>query len=199
MLKIESAFPDLELGESIAVNGVCLTVTAFDSTGLADFYVSAETLARTAFDQVRNGARVNLERATTLSTRLSGHIVQGHVDGVGRLHAVTDVGDCHHVIFRLPQSLRRYVVEKGSITLDGVSLTVNSVGNASREVTKEATREGRADAENPENDFEIALMIIPHTWTHTGFSDIALGGKVNVEVDVLAKYVENLMRYGSPS
>ncbi|GBQ11195.1 riboflavin synthase [Swaminathania salitolerans] len=178
LLRIATGLSDLDLGESIAVNGVCLTVAAYDSSGLADFYVSSETLARTALGRLVSGARVNLERASTPATRLSGHIVQGHVDGLAQLVSVADVGESHDIVFSLPASLRGYVVEKGSIALDGVSLTVNTVSEV---------EDGR---------FTIGLMIIPHTWIHTGLSEIAPGAPANVEVDVLAKYVESLLKYG---
>lgn len=178
LLQVETGLTDMDLGESIAVNGVCLTVAAYDSTGLADFFVSAETLSRTALGRLVDGTRVNLERASTPSTRLSGHIVQGHVDGLARLVGVRPVGESHHITFRLPASLRGYVVEKGSIALDGVSLTVNEVSDVN------------------DDSFTIALMIIPHTWDHTGLSEISEGDPVNVEVDVLAKYVESLLKYG---
>ncbi|GBQ82776.1 riboflavin synthase [Asaia krungthepensis] len=178
LLQVETGLSDMDLGESIAVNGVCLTVAAYDSTGLADFFVSAETLSRTALGRLSDGARVNLERASTPATRLSGHIVQGHVDGLAHLVSVSPVGESRHIVFRLPAALRGYVVEKGSIALDGVSLTVNEVSDV----------EGEA--------FTIALMIIPHTWDHTGLSEISPGDPANVEVDVLAKYVESLLKYG---
>lgn len=178
LLQVETGLSDMDLGESIAVNGVCLTVAAYDSSGLADFFVSAETLSRTALGRLVAGSRVNLERASTPSTRLSGHIVQGHVDGLAELVGTRSVGESHHITFRLPEALRGYVVEKGSIALDGVSLTVNEVSDVQ------------------DGTFTIALMIIPHTWDHTGLSEIQPGSRANVEVDVLAKYVESLLKYG---
>lgn len=178
LLQVETGLSDMDLGESIAVNGVCLTVAAYDSSGLADFFVSSETLSRTALGRLKPGARVNLERASTPATRLSGHIVQGHVDGLAHLVAIRSVGESHHITFRLPAALRGYVVEKGSIALDGVSLTVNEVSDVQDEA------------------FTIALMIIPHTWDHTGLSELHEGDPANVEVDVLAKYVESLLKYG---
>ncbi len=146
LLQVETGLADMDLGESIAVNGVCLTVATYDSTGLADFFVSAETLSRTALGRLKEGVRVNLERASTPATRLSGHIVQGHVDGLATLVSVNAVGESHHIVFRLPAALRGYVVEKGSIALDGISLTVNEVSDIT------------------DGAFTIALMIIPHTW-----------------------------------
>ncbi|WP_342627211.1 riboflavin synthase [Nguyenibacter vanlangensis] len=181
---IATGIGDLSLGESIAVNGVCLTVTAFDDGGNASFFISAETLDRTSLGQLRAGGRVNLERAVTPATRLSGHIVQGHVDGTGRLLSVEMAGEARRVVFAVPWALRRYLVEKGSITLDGISLTVNEIGAAG------------ADEAGPDG-FPVALMIIPHTWTHTNLGTLAPGDAVNIEVDVIAKYVESLCQYRS--
>lgn len=180
---IATNLSDLALGESIAVNGACLTVAAFGPDGTATvgdatFHVSRETLDRTALGRLAEGRRVNLERATTPSTRLSGHIVQGHVDGIGHLHAVERVGASRHLTVMLPRRLRKYVVEKGSIALDGVSLTVNALGETAGET------------------FPIHLMLIPHSWEHTVFHDTPVGAPVNVEVDVLAKYVESLLKNG---
>lgn len=118
------------------------------------------------------GSRVNLERAVTPSTRLSGHIVQGHVDGLGRFVGATPSGDARRVEFDIPAELRRYMVEKGSVALDGISLTLNEVG---------PVQDGK---------FRIALMIIPHTWDHTTLGTLRVGDAVNVEVDIIAKYVE---------
>lgn len=175
---VATSLSDLALGESIAVNGVCLTVATFTPGGDATFHVSRETLDRTALSRLAEGRPVNLERASTPSTRLSGHIVQGHVDGIGSLHSVERVGESRHLTVMLPRLLRKYVVEKGSIALDGVSLTVNALGETKGET------------------FPIHLMIIPHTWEHTVFHDAAAGTPLNVEVDVLAKYVESLLKNG---
>lgn len=180
-LTVGTGFPDLELGESVAVNGVCLTVVTFDSAGEASFHVSGESLDRTALDRLQAGTKVNLERAVAASTRLSGHIVQGHVDGVGAVAGIGKAGDSHLLRIFVPQALRRYVVEKGSITFDGISLTVNELHDG-------ITHDGRAG-------FEVGLTIIPHTWEQTDLSTLAVGTRVNVEVDVLAKYVENLMKF----
>ncbi|MXV45206.1 riboflavin synthase [Saccharibacter sp. 17.LH.SD] len=180
-LRVSGGFDDLVAGESIAVNGVCLTVERFTQDGTMDFHLSGETLSRTALGELTKGSRVNLERAVSLSTRLSGHIVQGHVDTVAFFIKASKIGDSHHVVMFLPQELRRYVVEKGSITLNGISLTVNTLRDG-------VTYEGRSG-------FEIGLMIIPHTWTHTDLSTLTSGVHVNVEVDVMAKYVENLLKF----
>ena len=180
-LTVETAFPDLELGESVAVNGVCLTVETFDAAGVATFHLSGETLSRTPLEQLKAGSRVNLERAVAANTRLSGHIVQGHVDNVATFASVEKSGDSYALRIFVPQALRQYVVEKGSITFDGISLTVN-------ELHDDVVR-------GNQSGFEVGLTIIPHTWDHTNLSSLTVGTRMNVEVDVLSKYVENLLRF----
>ena len=174
-LTLASGFSDLTLGESVAVNGVCLTVVRHDEGGCADFFVSAETLARSNLGCIGVGSPVNLERSVSLATRLSGHLVQGHVDGRARLEAVAAEGDARRVTLSLPNDLHSYCVEKGSIALNGVSLTLNAVARRGAD--------GR---------FAIAITLIPHTWGHTNLQHCAIGDEINVEVDVLAKYVERL-------
>jgi riboflavin synthase len=174
-IAIDTGFPDLSLGESVAVNGVCLTVTEFDKAGMAAFFVSPETLDRTSLGALREGGRVNLERAVTPTTRLSGHIVQGHVDGTATLASAVAEGHAWALRVELPDALRRYCVEKGSITLDGISLTVNALLPSAMP-----------------GQFGIGLMIIPHTWEHTNLGTLAAGAPLNVEVDIIAKYVEQL-------
>ncbi len=182
-LTLGTGFPDLELGESVAVNGVCLTVVRHDTQGHADFFVSPETLARTNLGRAAAGSAVNLERAVTLATRLSGHLVQGHVDGEAHLVEVIDDGGSWRIGLSLPVALHRFCVEKGSIALNGVSLTLNSVS--------------RCDADGR---FLIGLTLIPHTWAHTNLKSAAINDPINVEVDVLAKYVEQLCHaYLKPS
>jgi riboflavin synthase len=182
-LSLATGFADLALGESIAVNGVCLTVVRHDPDGGADFFVSPDTLDRTSLGAADVGTALNLERAVTLSTRLSGHLVQGHVDGVARLAEVIDDGGSRRLTLSLPGPLRAFCVEKGSIALDGISLTLNHVGPLGAD--------GR---------FPVGITIIPHTWTHTNLQHAALGDPINVEVDVLAKYVERLCHtYLTPS
>jgi riboflavin synthase len=170
---------DARHGDSIAVSGVCLTVIAVEAAGdsTADgpggtFRVELvpETLARTSLAGVRAGTRVNLERAVAVGGRLGGHIVQGHVDGVGSLLQRDPGVRSDELRFSLPAHLTRYVVEKGSITVDGVSLTVAGTDGAT---------------------FSVAL--IPTTLTHTTLGSRAVGDTVNLEVDVVAKYVERLM------
>ena len=160
---------DAKLGDSIAVNGVCLTVVAQGSDYFAAD-VSAETLRRTSLKAARVGARVNLERPLTPSARLGGHIVQGHVDGTGDLIEARQAGEGWVVRVGFPPELGRYIVEKGSIAIDGISLTV-------------AALEAKW--------FEIA--IIPHTWRATNLSTLERGAPVNLEVDIIAKYVERLL------
>lgn len=172
---IATPYPDLDLGESVSINGVCLTVVSRNDSGSADFFVSAETLARSNLDRLDIGHVVNLERAVSLSTRLSGHMVQGHVDGKGRLASVTATDGAWLLSVSLPATLYGYCVEKGSIALNGISLTLNSVG--------------RPDGSEA---FEVGLTIIPHTWDHTNLHALSVGDELNVEVDVIAKYVERL-------
>jgi riboflavin synthase len=181
-LTIAGGFDDLTLGESVAVNGVCLTVVRHAGAD-ADFFVSPETLDRTNLAAAAVGDAVNLERAVTLATRLSGHLVQGHVDGRARLVSVTPEGEARRVVLSLPAALRGFCVEKGSIALNGVSLTLNQVGPP-----------------DPDGRFTVAITLIPHTWDHTNLQHCAIGDEVNVEVDVLAKYVERLCHaYLTPS
>ncbi len=160
---------DAVVGDSVAVNGTCLTVVEVRAGGAA-FDLSEETLARTALGGLAEGDPVNLERPATLASRLGGHLVQGHVDGVGEVTTVRSDGDGARISVRLPGPLLRYVVEKGSIALDGVSLTVAAL-----------------------RDDVIEIALIPHTLGVTTFGDRAPGDPVNVEVDVVAKYVERLV------
>ncbi len=155
-------------GDSIAVNGACLTVTSLDG---GEFTVDAshETLSRTTLGTLAPGRRVNLERALRAGDRLGGHIVNGHVDGVGKVVSKTKSGGSYVFRFSLPGELAKYVVEKGSVAVDGVSLTVNS-------------SEGN----------EFTVNIIPYTLSETTFGGLEPGSPVNIECDVIAKYVEKL-------
>ena len=165
---------DITLGESIAVNGACLTVAAFDATGFeAD--ASNETLALTSLGELAIGRPLNLERAMRPSDRLGGHLVSGHVDGVGKVLHHWDDGRAQRWLFEAPASLRRYIAAKGSICVDGVSLTVNAIDNHP---------DGRCG-------FEVAL--VPHTLQHTAFAHTAVGDPVNLEIDLVARYVERLL------
>lgn len=172
-IELDSGWPDLALGESIAVNGVCLTVTQFDENGLARFFISPETLARTNLGGLAVGQYANLERAVTLDTRLSGHLVQGHVDGLAQLIERIEADGAYRHDFLLPSALGRYCVEKGSIALNGISLTINGL-------------------EDRDDGIAVLVTIIPHTWEHTNLNTLAIGDALNVEVDVMAKYVERL-------
>jgi riboflavin synthase len=165
---------DADVGASIAVNGVCLTVVEHSDSRLA-FDLSAETLRRTALARLSEGDPVNLERSVTLLTRLGGHLVQGHVDGVGEVVSVDRQPDgAETLTVRPPAGLERYLIEKGSVALDGVSLTV---------------------ARLHEGAFEIAL--IPHTVRVTTLGRVRPGDPVNLEVDVIAKYLERWSRGGA--
>ena len=160
---------DVKLGDSIAVNGVCLTAVALPGDGFwAD--VSRETLARTAFIDLKPGSPVNLEKALTPSSRLGGHLVSGHVDGVGEVIARADNARAVQFTIRAPRELAKYIAHKGSITVDGTSLTVNAVNGA-----------------------EFELTIVPHTLAETIMADYRPGNQVNLEVDLLARYLERLL------
>jgi riboflavin synthase len=173
-IRAERVLEDVALGDSIAVNGVCLTVTGV-TDGVWSTDVMAETLRRSSLGSVAEGAPVNLERAVTPHTRLGGHMMQGHVDGVGRVVARTPGEHWEVVRISLPPELARYVVEKGSIAVDGVSLTVSAV----------------SPAYDDQPWFEVSL--IPTTLRETTLGARAPGETVNLEVDVIAKYVERLM------
>ena len=167
--------PQLGLGDSVAVNGVCLTATALTDTSFsAD--VMNESLQRTALGALKADAGVNLELPLAVGDRLDGHIVQGHVDGVGEVASANDDGFSRTVRVTLPGGLARYVVEKGSITIDGVSLTVSAVG-----------------------DDWLEVSLIPETLERTTLGGLQAGSKVNLEADILAKHVERLLTHPSPS
>lgn len=172
-IALETGFSNLDLGESIAVNGVCLTVTDTNAERTT-FFVSPETMSRSNLSAFASGSLVNLERSVALSTRLSGHMVQGHVDGKAVLADIQPDNDAYKLLINLPADLARYCVEKGSICLNGISLTINSV-----------------DKSRPDG-CQIGITIIPHTWDHTNLAAIKIGDEINVEVDVIAKYVESL-------
>lgn len=161
---------DVQLGDSIAVNGICLTVTSFDRKYFtAD--VMPETIRRTALRELKKGSPVNLERALTLSSRLGGHIVSGHIDGTGEVESFTNEGNAVLLKVQAASEILRYIVEKGSVALDGISLTVAAV---------------------TEKDFTVSL--IPHTCEVTNLHTKQKGSPINIETDVLGKYVEKLLR-----
>jgi riboflavin synthase len=163
---------DVASGDSIAVNGVCLTAMDVSAISFAAD-VSPETLARTTLGRLAVGSRVNLERAVTPTTRLGGHIVQGHVDGTGVFLGAVDEGDFWTVRIGFPPEMRRYFVYKGSVAVEGISLTIAAI-----------------------DDEHFDIAIIPKTWEVTDLSMLASGDTVNLEADVIAKYVENIVRYG---
>jgi riboflavin synthase len=160
---------DVAEGDSIAVAGVCLTaLDPREATFAAD--VSAETLARTTLGSLAEGDGVNLEKSLRLADRLGGHLVSGHVDGVGRVASIDDEGGAQRWAFALPRELARYVAMKGSVAVDGTSLTVNTVG-----------------------DDTFGVTLIPHTLAVTTFGARRIGDAVNIEVDMMARYVERLL------
>jgi riboflavin synthase len=160
---------EIGLGESIAVNGTCLTVI---SSGKNNFTVEAshETLKRTNLSKLKVGSKVNLERALKIGGRLGGHIVNGHVDGIGKVESIEKRGKSIEIWFSLPEALSRYVVEKGSIAVDGVSLTINAV-----------------------NGNRFSVNIIPYTQDATIFAELRPGDLVNIECDIIGKYVEKFV------
>ena len=160
---------DVALGDSIACNGVCLTAIAFDDNSYtAD--VSKETLDLTTLEKIESGAIVNLEKALTPTTRLGGHLVSGHVDGIGEVVAISNAARSIQFDIKAPDELAKYIAKKGSITVDGVSLTVNDV-------------EGSV----------FKLNLVPHTLEETTAKNYKVGTKVNLEVDLLARYLERLL------
>ena len=164
----------IKIGDSVAVDGVCLTVVEYDQ-GCLRFDVSRETLLRTLLGSKLNGDLVNLELALLPTSRLGGHFVTGHVDGVGYLESLEHVGSSIQMRFRAPRDLSRFVAEKGSICIDGISLTVNAVS---------------------ENSFDV--NIVPHTTEVTTMKDYSVGRKVHLEVDLIARYLDRLMALNQP-
>ena len=160
---------DLAVGDSVAVNGICLTAVTVE---LPRFRIEAvaETLARTNLGEAVNGSSVNLERPVRVGGRLDGHVVQGHIDGVGVVLDIQPEGQSKRVSLSIPENLERYLVYKGSVAVDGVALTVTAVAKGS---------------------FEVAL--IPHTLASTTLGSWAVGDRANIEVDILAKYVERIL------
>lgn len=160
---------DIQVGDSVAVSGICLTVVKADSSHI-EAHVSRETLSCTVgLDSQR---QVNLEKALRLSDRLGGHLVSGHVDGVGQVVRFEPAGDCMTLVIRAPQQISRYIAVKGSVAVDGVSLTVNSV----------------------EQD-TFSINLIPHTLAETSLKQLGIGSRVNLEVDMIARYVERLSQW----
>jgi riboflavin synthase len=164
-LTLASPLGALAIGESVAVSGACLTVVSTDS-GSFSADLSQETLERTTLGRIRVGGRVNLERAALLGDRLGGHLVAGHVDGIARVLEVVSVGDARRIELEGPLELARFIAEKGSLTLDGVSLTVNAVHGA-----------------------RFSVMLVPHTLSVTTLGELTTGHELNLEVDLVARYV----------
>ena len=160
---------DMKLGDSIAVNGACLTAVSFDRTEFS-VDLSPETMHRTSLGQLSVGGPVNLERALLASDRMGGHIMQGHVDGTGRVMSTKTDGDSTVFRIRVPKRLHRYIVEKGFVAVDGISLTVVKRGASS-----------------------FTLAVIPYTLKNTNLAALSVGDRVNLEADILAKYVESLL------
>lgn len=161
------------VGDSVAVDGVCQTVTAYDKNSFSA-QVSSETLSVTTFSKLKKGDKVNLERALSVNGRLGGHIVTGHIDGLAKIKSLQKLSEFYNIKFEVEHSLAKYVAKKGSIALNGISLTV-------------------ADIQN--NEFSVA--IIPHTFENTNFKYLQTGDFVNFEVDILAKYVEKFLSTGN--
>jgi len=166
-------FSDVAAGDSIAVNGVCLTAIALTPDSFT-VDVSAETLRVTAGFAL--GAEVNLEKALRLNDRLGGHLVSGHIDGVGSVHRFEPVGESHRLDIDAPPELARYLIRKGSLAVNGVSLTVNAVDGA-----------------------RVSLNLIPHTLAMTTLKHLAVGARVNLEVDMIARYVERMTQFTHPA
>jgi riboflavin synthase len=161
---------DAKLGDSIAVEGVCLTVTDFTGE-TATFGLAPETLRRTGLGELKEGDRVNLERALLPTTRLGGHYVQGHVDGTGRLRSITEDGDALWVTIEAPKELLRYIVEKAYITVDGASLTVTAV-----------------------DEETFSVMLVRHTQALITLPTKSPGAKINLEADIMAKFAEKILK-----
>ena len=168
-VKGSQVLSDVKLGDSIAVNGTCLTAVSFSNSEFS-VDLSPETMRRTSLSQLTEGSRVNLERALSASDRMGGHIVQGHVDATGRITSIKPDGDS--IIFRVkvPKRLDKYIVEKGFVAVDGISLTVVKRGASS-----------------------FTLAVIPYTLENTNLAVLSEGDQVNLEADILAKYVESLL------
>ena len=164
----------LALGDSLAVNGACLTITALSESS-AEVTAIAETLSRTTLGKLTVGSIANLEPALRVGDRMGGHFVQGHVDGVGRINALKPLGVSTEILISAPEGIRKYIVEKGSIAIDGISLTV-----------------ARCD----EIGFWVA--VIPHTWSFTTLKERKIGDELNLETDLIAKYIHQLMQHSNP-
>ena len=166
----------IDLGDSIAVNGVCLTVVRHEE-GVARFDVSVESLDKSCIGSWKAGDEVHLETALTLPTPLGGHIVTGHVDGIGNTLSREEAGDAIRMVFQVPAELGRYIAQKGSVCIDGVSLTTNQV------------LEDKADGTT------FAVMLVPHTLNVTSLKRLQAGSRVHIEIDVIARYLDRMQAY----
>jgi len=194
-LRAGKVMTDVRVGDSIAVNGCCLTVSELGSeTFTAD--VMRETLDKTSVGELEPGTRVNLERAVTASTRLGGHIVQGHVDGTGRIVARTPSEHWELVEVSLPADLSRYLVPKGSIAVDGISLTVVDVSDDVSTSSTTGLERSTTGLERSTTGGSFTVSLIPETLARTTLGSKLVGEPVNLEVDVIAKYVERLLSSG---
>lgn len=176
-IEANKIFDDLKLGDSVAVNGTCLTVSSFEGKASAKIFnadITSETLSRTNLGDLKSGFKVNLERALTLNGRLGGHIVSGHIDGVGIIKNISKNAEDIELTIEVPPNLMKYIIEKGSVAVDGISLTVAKVNK---------------------NYFSIA--IIPHTLKETILYYKKAGDKVNIENDIIGKYVEKLLSFNN--
>jgi riboflavin synthase len=168
-IKAVKILDDLKIDDSVAINGVCLTSVKIDSDG---FWTEAvgTTLEKTTLAKIHQGETVNLERAVRLSDRLGGHLVQGHVNGIGTITKISKLGENYFIEVSIPDNLQKYLIDEGSIALDGISLTIAKLINST-----------------------VGLSIIPHTWNNTNLVRRKVGDKVNIETDVIAKYIEKLI------
>jgi riboflavin synthase len=167
VLTLKTSFSDLRAGESVAVNGVCLTVNK-SRNGLADFDVSPETLKKTTLGKLKNGQPVNLERALRLGDRIGGHLVTGHIDGTGKILAIRKTGSGKEITILFPTEIKKYLAVKGSVTIDGISLTPAGLsGN------------------------RLSVALVPYTLNKTNLGKKRVGDEINLEVDVIARYLKN--------
>lgn len=175
IVECKEVLEDIKIGDSIAIDGVCQTVTAFNKNSFSA-QVSSETLNITTFSRLKTGSKANLERALTLNGRFGGHIVTGHIDGVAKIKNIQRYSEFYNIKFEVEKDLAKYISKKGSVAINGVSLTVADVVS---------------------NEFNVA--IIPHTFENTNLNCLKSGDFVNLEVDILAKYVEKILSTGDNS
>ncbi|MFA7657936.1 MAG: riboflavin synthase [Candidatus Gastranaerophilaceae bacterium] len=173
MVECKQVLENTKIGDSIAIDGVCQTVTEISSNSFSA-QVSFETLGGTTFSRFKSGMKVNLERALTLSSRLGGHIVSGHVDGMTKVKNIQKLAEFYSLKFEVEKNLAKYLAKKGSVALNGVSLTISDI-----------------------NSSEFGVAVIPHTFENSNLKSLKSGDFVNIEVDILAKYVEKFLSTGN--